>query len=139
MVPDPEADQGEHIFTYALFPHQEEWTSAGTAKEAWALNSPLIAAEGSATLERFSLFALPSCDHVMIDAVKKSEDGDAVIVRLHEYTGRRGMVELQCGLSVSGWQETDLMERPYAESRMEEPVSFLMKPYEIKTLLLHFD
>ena len=41
-VPDPEADQGEHHFTYSLYPHEGEWDE-NTLREAYALNDPLIA------------------------------------------------------------------------------------------------
>ena len=39
--PDPEADQGEHRFTYSLLPHAGGW-EAGTVAEAYALNDPLV-------------------------------------------------------------------------------------------------
>jgi alpha-mannosidase len=41
LYPDPFADEGEHRFTYSLFPHPGDWTSAGVAREAFALNAPL--------------------------------------------------------------------------------------------------
>src|SRR5215211_327379 len=39
--PDPFADEGEHHFTYSLFPHKGDWTGSGVAQEAFTLNSPL--------------------------------------------------------------------------------------------------
>ena len=39
--PDPEADQGQHYFTYSLLPHAGGW-EAGTAAEAYRLNDPVI-------------------------------------------------------------------------------------------------
>jgi len=39
--PDPDADQGRHIFTYSLLPHQGDWRS-GTVQEAALLNNPLL-------------------------------------------------------------------------------------------------
>ncbi len=46
LYPDPLADEGEHRFTYSLFPHPGDWTGAGVTREAFALNSPLVVAEG---------------------------------------------------------------------------------------------
>ena len=80
--PDYAADQGEHIFTYALLPHQGSWIEGGTVFEAWDLNSPLTWAKGAPQRDRFSLFAL-DVDNVMIDVVKKAEDEDKLVVRLH--------------------------------------------------------
>src|SRR6185312_16286436 len=42
LYPDPLADEGEHHFTYSLLPHAGDWTEAGVAAEAYALNSRLI-------------------------------------------------------------------------------------------------
>lgn len=136
IVPDPNADQGTHLFTYALFPHVGDWYTGGTVQAAWALNNPVQALHGKPkTGESLSLFAL-SGDHVMIDAVKKAEDQDAVIVRLHEFAGIRGEVRLTSDLAIGSWQELDLMERPVGERSENPAVSFFIKPYEIKTFLL---
>jgi alpha-mannosidase len=40
--PDPEADQGRHVFTYSLLPHAGGWREAGVTREAYALNDPAI-------------------------------------------------------------------------------------------------
>ena len=40
--PDPEADQGEHAFTYSLYPHLGDWRE-GTVAQAASLNVPLHA------------------------------------------------------------------------------------------------
>ncbi|MBD2744079.1 alpha-mannosidase [Coleofasciculus sp. FACHB-1120] len=39
--PDPDADQGWHQFTYALYPHQCGWQSAHTVRRGYELNLPL--------------------------------------------------------------------------------------------------
>lgn len=38
--PDPEADMGEHHFTYSLLPHKGDFREAGVIEEAYDLNSP---------------------------------------------------------------------------------------------------
>ena len=35
------ADQEEHVFTYALYPHAGTWRDAGTVRESYFLNQPL--------------------------------------------------------------------------------------------------
>lgn len=137
--PDHSADQGRHAFTYALLPHLGDWIAGGTVQEAWDLNQPLDVVEGRVLGNRpLSLFRV-SADHVFIDAVKKAEDADRVIVRLHEFTGKRGPVELQSDFCIKAWQETDLMERPIGEEHRGEPLSFTIKPYEIKTFMIEFE
>ncbi len=133
MNPDIEQDQGEHHFTYSLLPHNGDWREAGTVQQAWALNNPLTVQSGVA--DSRSLFRLDS-EHVMVDAVKKAEDDDRIVVRLHEYTGARGTIEVVSDYEIVSWQETDLMERNPSSLEREEPFRFDIKPYEIKTFLV---
>ena len=39
--PDPQADQGEHLMTYSLFPHTGDWRN-GVTQAGYDLNDPLI-------------------------------------------------------------------------------------------------
>lgn len=50
VSPDPEADKGEHVFTYSLLPHEGGWREGDVAREAYALNSPLLSRELSSEL-----------------------------------------------------------------------------------------
>jgi len=133
--PDPEADKGMHLFTYALLPHEGDWYEGGTAQEAWALNNPLRSGAGALAAAASSLLRVSS-EGVMIDAVKKAEDSDKLLVRLHDYSGRRERISLSSDLNVVSWQECDLMERPIGEPQAGKDCEFQLMPYEIKTFLL---
>ncbi|MEI7028169.1 alpha-mannosidase [Paenibacillus sp. y28] len=135
LHPDPHADQGRHVFTYSLLPHQGDWVAGQTAQEAWALNNPLTCHPGAAAVSCQSLFRC-SADYVTVDAVKKAEDSDCLIVRLHEFTGARGSVRLTSAFSLVSWQETDLMERPIGKRHEQSAAEFDIEPYEIKTFLI---
>ncbi|MDO3411895.1 alpha-mannosidase [Saccharibacillus sp. CPCC 101409] len=134
--PDPGADLGLHEFTYALLPHSGDWTEGGTAAEAWNLNSPPIAWTGEAGLDGQSLLSV-SAPHVAVDAIKRAEDGDGFIVRVHECEGRSGEIRFSSCLNIERWRETDLMERPIGESG-EGEWSCAIKPFEIRTYRVHF-
>ncbi len=41
--PDPETDQGQHEFTYSLYPHGGTWREAMTVHQGYELNYPLMA------------------------------------------------------------------------------------------------
>lgn len=134
--PDPHADQGEHQFTYSLFPHGGDWAQGGTARAAWCLNNPLLTAPGASAWAGKSLLRADA-EHVAFDAIKRAEDGDALVVRLHEYAGGRGTVTLTGDCEIASWQECDLLERPLGERHDGgEPISFELTPYEIKTFLV---
>ncbi|MDD9269231.1 alpha-mannosidase [Paenibacillus sp. GCM10023248] len=139
MVPDPTADIGEHHFTYSLFPHAGDWYDGRTVQAAWSLNNPLTSTGGKrADAEAsFSLFRL-SCDHVMIDAVKEAEDGGGVILRIHEFAGISGQLEIASDARIASWQECDLLERPQGGKLVSAQLGVPMKPYEIKTFIVHF-
>lgn len=133
--PDHSADQGEHRFTYSLLPHPGRWAEGCTVREAWDLNSPLTFTEGAAVQGDFSLFAVDA-DNVMVDAVKKAEDEDKIVLRVHEFTGARGPVTITGGLPIASWQECNLLEEPVQEPQSSSELTFYLKPYEIKTFLI---
>ncbi|CAI6083822.1 alpha-mannosidase [Cohnella sp. JJ-181] len=134
--PDPNADQGEHLFTYSLYPHRGDWADGGTARAAWSLNNPLLPMPGASAFAGKSLLRADAA-HVAFDAIKKAEDEDALLVRLHEYAGARGVVTLTGDCEIASWQECDLMERPAGERHDGgEPLRFELSPYEIKTFLI---
>ena len=135
--PDPQADRGEHEFTYALYPHEGHWSEGGTVQAAALLNQPVYATPGRAAhAPSFSLLHASGSADVVIDTVKKAEDGDDLIVRFHEYKGGRGRVHLHFEVPVASWQETDLMERPFGEASSAEEPELAVSPYEIKTIRL---
>ncbi|WP_340022013.1 alpha-mannosidase [Paenibacillus sp. FSL K6-1096] len=128
--PDPQQDQGHHEFTYALYPHTGDFVEGGVVQEAWELNHPLRAVAGR--LEAAPLLYIDG-QHVMVDAIKRSEDGKDVVLRLHEYAGSRTQVIIDSAYEIGSWQECNLMEEPLGERQEAEELSFQVKPYEIKT------
>ena len=74
-------------------------------------------------------------DGVELDAVKRSEDGKSLVVRFHEYTGRRQKVTVTPGFAYESWRECNLMEKPMEETGHTGEVKVEVTPYEIKTLL----
>ncbi|WP_162259677.1 glycosyl hydrolase-related protein [Paenibacillus sp. Soil766] len=60
-------------------------------------------------------------------------DSDALIVRLHEFTGSRHRVTLTSDYAVKTWQECNLMERPFGEMNQGDTIELSIKPFEICT------
>lgn len=132
VEPDYTADLGTHSFTYAILPHSCEWYEAGIEQSAFALNNPLTAVKGKAALGQESWLSFDQ-DNLVVDAWKREENGSRVILRFHEFQGRRGEVTLHTRLAVKQWCECNLMEEPEAFKTGEIRVT--LKPYEIKTLM----
>ncbi len=132
--PDPQADEGHHQFTYSLLPHAGSWQQAGVPRHAWDLNSPLYAVPGKVA-GGINGRSLLSCDNpnVTIDVVKKAEDSDHLIVRLHEYAGSRGPVNLRSDFRIVSWQACDLLEATTGAENQGAEISDTVAPYQIKT------
>jgi alpha-mannosidase len=111
LYPDPFADEGEHRFTYSLFPHSGDWTAAGVAREAFALNAPLfpVRAQEDALPRGFSLVEAEGLE-LALGSLKLAEDGDAVILRLYEPHGARGECTLRFGRPVERVERVNLLE-----------------------------
>jgi len=104
--PDPEADMGRHAFAYALLPHAGGWREAGVLAEAHRFNQPLRwAAVEPLGLGAGRSFAVVDDPNLVLDTIKRAEDGDDLVLRLYEAHGARGRARL--GLA-----------RPFAEARL---------------------
>lgn len=136
--PDRTQDIGEHDFVYSLYPHQGNWIDAETPRLAWDLNQPVSYVEGLFGEDKFSTFS-SNVNHIVIDAVKKAESENKVIVRLHENTGKRGNVVLESDMDVNSWQECNLMEEPIGDKYEDQSITFPIQPYEIKTYLVEIN
>lgn len=134
--PDTEADMGEHDFTYALYPHLGAVTEGGTIEEANRLNLPAQVVKGM--FKDFREIVKVSSDSVIIDTVKRAEDEECLIVRLHECRGGRSHVILSSEYPVKQIVPCNLLEHSCGESVEGANVQFEIKPFEIKTFKLFF-
>jgi len=140
--PDPHADEGDHDFTYSLYPHGGTWREAQTIRRGYELNERLFAVqvdkhEGTLPPERSFVQIQP--DNVVISAFKESEDDDALVLRFYEWAGKETNVALQLPENARSATETNLME--HAESTVpvnSGAVTVHTKPYEIKTVKIDF-
>nr|WP_220796810.1 alpha-mannosidase [Paraclostridium bifermentans] len=134
--PDPVQDQGEQNFTYSLLPHSGDFIDGNTVKHAYELNQPLRAIKGMLNSEvKKQLFKFNDAN-ILVDAIKKAEDEDMIIIRFHDYSGSRQNVSIDSDYEITGWMETNLMEKPIENLRNENSINVVVNPYEIKTLMI---
>ncbi len=137
IEPNPHTDQEMHYFTYAIYPHAGDWRQGETALSAAMLNQPAFARRGAAG-QTVSLLSVDA-GHVMAETVKRSEDGQGVIVRLYEYHNRRGPMKLTLGKPARSVWACDLLENPLYEVPVDQNTfGDHIKPYEIKTYKILF-
>ncbi|MEA3309321.1 MAG: glycoside hydrolase family 38 C-terminal domain-containing protein, partial [Chloroflexota bacterium] len=138
-APDPEADQGEHHFTYSLLPHAGGWDQE-TVAAAYALNDPLLVhpLRGEKNNPRSARsFVATEASNAVIETIKGAEDGRGVIVRLYESQRRRGKVTLDAGFPLREVWRTNLLEENQEQlACTAHSVTISLRPYQIVTLRL---
>lgn len=116
--PDPTSDIGHHEFTYLIVPHEKDFVSAEINNRAFEYNIPPVRADLSLDAHFGGL---------NLEAMKLSEDGNSIIIRLSEQNGKRGTL-------------TDLGE--FAVTDMLEQVEYVTNaynytPFEILTIAIN--
>jgi alpha-mannosidase len=141
--PDPEADRGQHHFSYALYPHAGDWKQALAIRRGYNYNYPLHAAQvlehdGSLPAEHSFIRVTP--DNVVLTAVKKSEDADALILHFYEWAGKETKVKIEVPAGASSAELTDLMENPSGKVLSVEAgsVTVPVGKYAIESLRVNY-
>jgi alpha-mannosidase len=172
-VPNPTTDQEEHFFIYSFMPHANGFAESDVVNQAYQLNVPLRAIPGrreAAALEEAQLMRgtgwvsihaaasdgitnpcaaasanskNPGAAHIALETIKKSYDGERVIIRLFEYRNIQSDITLSFNTPVKEVYETDLMENrlsPVSLNKISGPDAsatrtdaITVKPFEIKT------
>jgi len=141
--PDPDADRGHHNFSYSLYPHSGDWKQALTVRRGYEFNYPLRAFQVEAhegSLAPQHSFVSVNGDNVVLTALKKTEDGDALLLRFYEWAGKSGDVRIQLPDGAHSASLTNLMEKsegrllPVADHQVTVPVH----PYEVVSVRVEF-
>ena len=136
VEPNPNADVEVHHFTYALYPHGETWKQGGTVAEAYKLNQSAYAV-GAGTPGKEYSFASVNRDNVILETVKQAESGEGTILRMYECENSRTKVTLSVPETFTKAYSTNLLEEIEEELPIADgKVSFTIKPFEIKTILV---
>jgi alpha-mannosidase len=138
-------DLGRHRFTYAIAGHPGDWRTGRVPARAAALNQPLIAFQASAhagALGRsFSLVSLDDpAGQVAIQAIKKAEDDDAIVVRVQEKHGRVAHARLRFPAAVNGAREVTAAEEPVGGiAASGNEIAFDLQPYQPRTFAVRLE
>ncbi|MCL2404472.1 MAG: alpha-mannosidase [Defluviitaleaceae bacterium] len=157
ISPDETADVGIHEFTYALYPHLGNLVGSYVQTRAEEFNNPvecyeIPATENGGYFVEFSMLKVdalipqlmdedPSL-HIVVDTVKKSEDGKDLILRVYENNNRAlndAVILMDSCVRFTEVIETNLLEEPLPEQNVRvdgQGIVFDIKPFEIKTFRL---
>lgn len=114
--PDVESDMGNHNFCYMILPHAKSAVDAGINNIAHQYNTPLVRADVQYNGSDFA--------PLYMQAMKFSENGKMIVVRLSEQDGKRGRIRLDKNVKL-----LNMLEDAEGETDVIE-----YKPFEIITI-----
>ena len=128
--PDPDADQGNHQFTYSFYPHQGDLIRSNLISESNCLNQKPIVFKGVKSGSQIPVNL--TGDGLELSVLKKGEKDDFLIIRIIETLGRNSTGRLELNGSIV---ECDLMEwnEIGSQIKVEKSLDLSFSPFEIKT------
>ncbi|MBQ8403621.1 MAG: alpha-mannosidase, partial [Clostridia bacterium] len=138
VMPYPEADQGEHEFTYSIYVHEGTLRESDTVNLAYLLNNPPVAvrAKGKRTeLPESYSFVSVDKNNVICETVKEAEDGTETVLRLYESKNTRTKTQITLGFPAKKCFVCDMLENEKEELPITDgKVSVTLHGFEILTL-----
>lgn len=143
--PDIYPNLGKFIIRYALYPHSGDWKN-GVWLEGEDFNVPVYAAEPPslalvkthATRPQEDSFFAIDAPNVVLTGLKRSEEGDELIVRVVEIHGKESTVQIKAPAAIHSAKRLNLIEWPLlgaaTPSVSGKTIRLKIKPYEIVTL-----
>src|SRR4028119_79399 len=144
--PDEQADVGVSEFTCAVYPHSGNWQDAGTVRQGYELNLPLLVKvlpkleeNARKTRPAAGKFLDLSAENLVLMAFKQSEDDSNVwILRCYECRGAEAKLELNSDLGLAISQPVDLLEQPInLLQNSDDGASFRISPWKIASFAVN--
>ncbi|MDY6897863.1 MAG: alpha-mannosidase, partial [Cyanobacteriota bacterium] len=144
--PNPEADKGNHEFSYGLYPHAGSWEKAQTVKRGYEFNQPLKVVLGENNLcenksqtktlkDKASFINISgqnSSQNLILMAFKQAEDNPQQwILRCYESNGDKAEFQLTSDIGLNVKESVDLLENPVPNSENSSESKFTIKPWKI--------
>lgn len=137
IYPDPEADQGEHEFTYSLYLHEGAFSASDVVEQSYVVNNPPVAVpvSGRGKLPQELSLVSSSMSSFMIETVKEEEDGDGIIIRGYETKNIKGKTKLSFGFDIASASLVGICEDEIARLQVKNnTIELSVDPYEIITV-----
>ncbi|MDD5134453.1 MAG: glycoside hydrolase family 38 C-terminal domain-containing protein [Phycisphaerae bacterium] len=136
-TPDHSADQGRQEFCYSLLGHSGP-VGQTTLAEAYCLNDAIMLVENDSktqTAKTVGSFLSVDGSDLVIETIKKAEDGKGIIVRLYQSQRKRGTVTLTAGFKIAEVYRSNLLEENLTKlEHSANEIKLSVRPFEIITL-----
>ncbi|MBX9867664.1 MAG: hypothetical protein K2Y14_12205 [Burkholderiales bacterium] len=131
--PDPDADMGEHDFSYAIYPHAADLAHSDVYIKASIYNTlPVIIKDHVVASTPQLPFTIESQNGVSLEVVKHAENADSLVLRFVEYRGRKSSIKLIFNQAVRICK-TNLIEWDDGEESMVHELSLDLNVFELAT------
>jgi alpha-mannosidase len=131
--PDPGTDQRTHHFTYSFLPHTGDHVDSDVQAHAQQLNHPPVRFEGYAWTDVNQPIMIES-ESVRLEALKKAEKEDVLVMRLVERAGRQSTACVSFTAGAGELTETNILEWEDGTSiQVTESVELNFSPFQIRT------
>jgi alpha-mannosidase len=140
LIPTPGAmELGKHRYTYSIYLYQGDWRDADIYQSAYEFGQSLIPIQvNSAMNKRYQSFSI-SPSNLIISALKKAEDEDALIMRFFETEGKECKALIKIPSQVKAAKSVDLLENNENDLIIRNSKLVMdVKSFEIITLKLFY-
>ncbi len=133
---------GEHTFEYCLFPHAGTWERGKVARTAYEQNIPLMPVQtfgGNDGMRPVQGLLTVTSDTLILSALKQSEDGRSVIVRLSNPSRKTVGTDVESPLGIRTASLCTMAEERAASLRViaKKRVRIEVGPKKVVTLRLN--
>ena len=89
--PDPDADMGDHSFTYSFFPHRNDLVNSDVMHESACLNQPPLIFKSVKSKIKVPLHL--EGEGIELTVLKKAEKTNQLVIRIVEKLGRETQIK----------------------------------------------
>jgi alpha-mannosidase len=130
---------GKHSFSFSLTSYAGEWreNKMHLWGRQWARPLCTFFGEAKPVEAQHSYLSVDS-DNVVVSAVKKAHDEDAIVIRLYEVAGQKTETRLRTPFTIRQARTTNLIETAARKLASQgDSVKLSFRPFEIKTIKLY--
>jgi alpha-mannosidase len=142
LIPTPQAQEpGLHEYSYSIYPYGGDWREAQIHRRAFETSQALRAVPLNNRPDRplLTSFQLEP-DNLVLSALKRAEDGDGLVMRFFETTGRACEARITFPASIKRATVVNLIEDEERKLKMVKNRARMgVGPFEIVSLKLAFD
>ena len=135
----PEAQcLGEHVFSYALIPHQGDWDTARISQRTKQYKTKILTRQlenQSGNLANSFSFIQLEGEHLEISAIKKNEFENKLVIRVYNPIDRETTGKIKLGVNVFKVYLGKFDESYGEEFSYNNGVNIVIRPKEIKTII----